>query len=80
MVVLLDLNMPGMNGVALLQAVMADAPLVMRHRFILFTAQDGRLPAVLVNLLREFSVPVLSKPCEIDAMLTLVAKMAASIP
>ena len=79
MVVLLDLNMPGMDGAAVLQAVIADAPLVMRHRFILFTAQSSPLPAALVSLLDELAVPILSKLTDSDVLLAAVEKVAESI-
>ncbi len=72
-VVLLDMNMPGMDGLAVLEAVAAQEQLARRHAFILVTAYGGRtLPLTLANLLLDLHVPVLAKPFELDAVVAAV--------
>src|SRR5215472_16843619 len=56
MVVILDWNMPGMDGQALLQAVTAELPLATRNAYIMLSAYtDGKrtLPLALAKLLTQ---------------------------
>jgi CheY-like chemotaxis protein len=78
-IVLLDLQMPVMDGLELLRAVEALGIVTSRRGFILMTACDYRaLPPGLVDLLEHFAAPMLSKPFEIDALLTLVDQAAGA--
>ncbi|HEV8194664.1 MAG TPA: response regulator [Ktedonobacterales bacterium] len=71
--VLLDMNMPGMDGLAVLEAVAAEEQLARRHAFVLVTAYEGRtLPLKLATLLAELHIPILSKPFDLDALLAVV--------
>lgn len=76
LVVLLDLNMPRMDGKALLQAI-ADDPfdnLATRHAFILLTARDQRtLPLDFAALLTQLRVTFIAKPFDINNLLDAVA-------
>jgi CheY-like chemotaxis protein len=78
-VVLLDLNMPGMDGKAVLQAVAAHDELAVRHAYILVTANQRTLPLAFVNLLTQLRVAVIAKPFDIDALLDAVAQAAARL-
>lgn len=86
-VVLLDLNMPGMDGKALLRAI-ADDPfddpldaLSARHAFILVTATDQRtLPLDVAALLTRLHVTIIAKPFDITDLLAAVAAAAARLP
>ena len=80
LVVLLDLNMPGMDGQALLQAI-ADDGISARHAFILVTAHDQRtLPLNLALLLTQLRVAVVAKPFDIAILLSAVAAATARLP
>jgi CheY-like chemotaxis protein len=73
LVVLLDLNMPGLDGEGVLRAVARDASLTDRHAFVLVTAKHGRtLPLTFINLLSELHVPILAKPFDLDELLAAV--------
>jgi CheY-like chemotaxis protein len=72
-VVLLDLVMPQVDGVAVLEALHAQPAVAARHAVLLFTASDQhREREPLATLLRALAVPVLRKPVDIDALLTAV--------
>jgi len=72
-VVLLDMNMPGMDGLAVLEAVAAHEHLARHHAFVLVTALSGKtLPLKLANLLVDLHIPILAKPFDIDTLLTAV--------
>ena len=79
MVVLLDLNMPGMDGRQLLEAVAAHDVLATRHAFILVTANERTLPLVFATLLAQLRVSVIAKPFDIDTVLAAVAQAAARL-
>ncbi len=83
LVVLLDLNMPGMDGKTLLQAI-SDDPfhnLAARHAFILLTARDQRtLPLDFATLLTRLGVTFIANPFDISDLLTAVAAAAARLP
>lgn len=82
LVVLLDLNMPGMDGKTLLQAI-GDDPfddLADRHAFILLTAKDQRtLPLDFATLLTRLGVVFVAKPFNISDLLTAVAAATARL-
>jgi CheY-like chemotaxis protein len=74
-VVVLDLQMPGLDGMQVLQAVAADAVLVRRHAFIVATAMDRRtLPLAFALLLTDLQVEVIAKPFDLDDLLAAVQR------
>lgn len=79
LVVLLDLIMPLMDGIELLQAVAADSPLAARHAYILLTADSRPLTGASAALLASLSVPMVHKPVDIDDLLSAVAQAASRI-
>ncbi|HEV8191121.1 MAG TPA: response regulator [Ktedonobacterales bacterium] len=72
MVVLLDLNMPGMDGRHLLRIVANDEHLSTRHAFIIVTASQKTFPLDFATLLSDLRVPILTKPFDIDQLLERV--------
>ena len=79
LVVLLDWRMPQMSGEEVLEAVKADPTLATRHGYVLVTANAIAPAHHLVDLLRELSVPVVSKPFNIHELLGLVESQAHKI-
>ncbi len=77
MVVLLDVQMPGMDGISLLRALDADEQVATRHAIIILSAQYPRtLPLDLAALLTRLDVRVLGKPFDIDVLVAGVGAAA----
>lgn len=79
MVVLLDMEMLGLDGVQVMQAVAADAALATRHAYVLVTANATTLPLAFVTLLSRLGVPIIPKPFDIDELMEAVAQAAARL-
>jgi CheY-like chemotaxis protein len=83
LVVLLDLNMPGMDGEALLRALAADPATATRHAFILCTAHAAHasrsLPLAVAKLLAKVGVGLLAKPFSVNGLLRVVAEAEAQL-
>lgn len=75
-VVLLDLRMPRLDGMGVLQMVADDQRLLERHAYVVMTANAPPLPDDLSALLAQLSVPVLRKPFDIDVLVQLVQEAA----
>ncbi len=73
MVVLLDVNMPGMDGLTVLQTIEAESPLASRHAYVLMSARYGRLPVALERELHQLGVVMLQKPFDMDVLTATVA-------
>ena len=72
-VVLLDLQMPKVTGIEVIQEVAGQKRLASRHAFIVVTANTQTLPLSFVHLLTQLQVPLISKPFDIDPLLEAVA-------
>jgi CheY-like chemotaxis protein len=73
-VVLLDLLMPGMDGLQVMQAVADQEPLATQHAYVLITALADTLTPLIVTLMQQLGVPVVSKPFDIDELLAAVRR------
>jgi len=75
LVVVLDVVMPRLGGIGVLNAV-DDAPhLALRHTFILVTATANAVPPFAVaDMLARLRVPMLVKPFEISRLLDLISR------
>ena len=73
LVVLLDLLMPGLDGLQVLHAVDADKDLATRHAYVLVTVSRRATSPALTE---AFSMPVavISKPFDITEILDMVAE------
>ena len=80
MVVLLDLDLPGIDGIAVLRAVADDARLAARHAVILLTAVQYSRYQAAAEVCETLSVPLLLKPVDIDTILNAVATAARRLP
>lgn len=80
MVVLLDLNMPGMDGFAVLHALADDPDLAQRHAIIVFTSLYAHgLPLPDAEFLVQHHVALLIKPFEVDGLVRTVAGAASRV-
>lgn len=79
LVALVDWRMPGMSGEDLLDTVVADPELAVRHAYALITANAATLSPHLVDLLSQLSAPVVAKPCGIRELLGTVEDQARRI-
>jgi CheY-like chemotaxis protein len=79
-IVLLDDRMPVMDGLAVMEAVVADATLASRHAFVFCGNRLGGLPPSLAMLLSRLKAPVLSYPYTVQALLRVVGEAAAQLP
>lgn len=75
LVVLLDYNMPRMDGGQVLRSLEAEGPPPTRHRFLLLTARRT-LPISLRPTLDRLAIPVIHKPFDIDDLLARVERAA----
>lgn len=80
MVALIDMVMPGLNGIQVIEAVAADPALAARHAYLLLTANHRPLPDAAAALLAQLGVTVVRKPFDIDALLADVARADTRLP
>ena len=76
-VVLLDLVMPRMSGVEVIDTVMREPELLARHAFVLVTASNPKTERPqLAELLDQVPAQMVLKPFDIDVMLDTVERAA----
>jgi CheY-like chemotaxis protein len=73
-VVLLDYQMPNMDGGELLQVVAREGAPLSEHEYIIISAHTGTFPPDLIDLLRQLSIRIFPKPFEREMLLTVVAQ------
>jgi CheY-like chemotaxis protein len=75
LVVLLDLAMPGMDGMTVLEKLHRLPSLAARHTVVVVSAYaDGHLPARLVELADALAVQIVGKPFTLDGLLAAVSQ------
>ncbi len=80
LVVLLDVVMPRMGGIGVLNAVDDDKKMVRRHAFILVTATPEVVrPHLIADMLDRMRIPVLTKPFADDDLLGAVTEAASRL-
>jgi CheY-like chemotaxis protein len=79
LVVLLDWLMPGMDGAQVLDAIATDGAAARRHAYILMSASSQRPEYQALMLPEGLDVTFLSKPSDIDELITRVAAAAARL-
>lgn len=72
-VVLLDLLMPEMDGLAVLRQVITEPVLASKHGYILMTGDSQRLIETAAHVFNALPVTVVRKPFDIDDVLETVA-------
>ncbi|HLJ81265.1 MAG TPA: response regulator [Ktedonobacterales bacterium] len=75
-VVLLDLDLPRLDGLGVLNAVAADPTLAARYAFILLTALHQSRYQAATEICARLSVPLVLKPFNVDTLLDAVATAA----
>jgi len=80
LVAVLDLVMPKLGGIGVLEAVDADPILARRHAYVLATAYPQQLPPLAVaDMLHRLSVPILHKPFDMPQLLGTIIVAAQRI-
>jgi len=80
LVVVLDVDMPRVDGLAVLRTVARHPPLAARRAFALVTAYDDRLfSSSILEILTALAVAVVRKPFEIDTLLEAVETAASRL-
>ena len=74
-VVLVDHLMPQLDGIGLLNAIAEDRRLL-RHGYILMSAEPAALCHALNSLRLPLPVPVLFKPFDVSSLLDIVGRVA----
>ena len=79
LVVLLDWWMPGLDGLAVLQAMAANPSHAQRHSYFLFTIRHEAARPLLAALPAHLAVTLVSKPVDIFHLRRLVDGAAARL-
>jgi CheY-like chemotaxis protein len=78
-VALIDVVMPEMNGLDVLDTIARDPQLRLGHAFALMTGAYPRLAARTDRLLARLGAPVLLKPYDLDDLYTIVSLLTARV-
>lgn len=78
-VVLLDLRMPGLDGMGVLQAVYDGDPALARHAYILLTADQVRLDEIRRSPVASVPVATVLKPFTLNALHDAVAQAVRNL-
>lgn len=79
LIVLLDWQMPRLDGFGVLHAVAAEPYLAATHRFVLVTANDLPHDQERGSILERLQVPVIQKPFDLEAVTEVVEHIAACL-
>ena len=77
---LIDVVMPEMDGIDVLDAIARDPRLLHRHAFALMTGAYPRLAARTDRLLARLEAPVLLKPYDMDELFDIAALLTERLP
>lgn len=81
LVVVLDLDLPKLDGIGVLQAVAQDdTGLAVRHAFILLTAVSQERTRVAEDICAALATPLMQKPFELGALLHAVEEAGSRLP
>ncbi len=72
-------RMSGTDHADLIGALLRDASLGERHAFIVVTESPASVEAVLGRLLERLSVPIVTKPSNLDALHEAITQAAAHL-
>ena len=77
--VLLDLRMPVLDGIGVINAVAKDKALRRQHAYLLATADNRTLPLSFVQQLTSLEIPIVAKPFDEPKLYSLVASAVARL-
>jgi CheY-like chemotaxis protein len=80
LVVLLDIMMPRLNGAGVLGVAAEDEQLASQNAFVLVTANPAPFSKPFALLVERLGVAVVSKPFDIDDLLSAIAQAARHLP
>ena len=80
LVVLLDLDLPRLDGLGVLNAVAQDPTLAARNAFVLLTAVNQSHYQAAAEVCAQLSVPLVLKPFDVDALLDAMTSAARRLP
>lgn len=78
-IVILDQYMSGLTGQEILEIVDVSPELQRNHRFIYMTAMSAHFITQMSDVLGRLRVPLISKPFELDELLTIVGRMLPEV-
>ncbi|MBF6592228.1 MAG: response regulator [Ktedonobacterales bacterium] len=76
MVVVLDYQMPNMDGAEVLSTVSREGGALARHEYLVLSANVATFPEVFIELLRHLSIRILSKSEDHATLVSAVAQAA----
>lgn len=79
-VVILDHLLPLYDGDVLVRAILTDAALSERTRFVYLTAVAPSLPMVALHTLHQHGIPLVEKPFDTENLLAVVERVGAAFP
>lgn len=74
LVVLLDYQMPNLNGEDVLREVIGAGPPLSTHEYLVISANASTFPDSFIELLRHLSLRVIPKPFSRETLVTAVAQ------
>lgn len=74
LIALVDITMPHLDGIGLLQHVQNDVHLATMHAFVVMTAKSRTLPPALVRLMEQLHMNFLGKPFDLEHILLAIAE------
>ena len=76
MVVVLDYQMPNLDGAGVLATVNEEGGVLARHEFLVLSANVATFPESFIELLRYLSIRILSKPVDRATLMASVNQAA----
>ncbi len=76
LIVLLDVNMPRMDGIQVMRTVADQEPLATRHAYVVDTALNELLTPVVVEFLSGLGASIVAKPFDIYQLLAVITEAA----
>jgi CheY-like chemotaxis protein len=80
LVVVLDLDLPRLDGTGVLREIARDRQLAARHAFVVMTAVSQTRYQAAEDLCATLSIPLIPKPFDMDVLLDALALVAQRLP